>query len=153
MNTLPPAGPARTAPSSGGPSARTAPAAPPRRRRPLTVLAAAAAAVLVHLLTTRGLGIDLVATTAEDVTQTVGALDVVVAAVVAGIAGWTVLALVERVTPHARVVWVSVAVVVLAVSLVGPLTMASGPAAAGLTALHLVVGAVLVPGLAATTRP
>lgn len=158
MNTLPPADPAQPASAAApryrgaaGPGPAEVPASP-RRRRALTVGAAAAAAVLVQLVATGALGIDLVAATGEDVTRTVGAGDVLVAALVAGAGGWAVLALVERVTPHARAVWASVAVVVLAISLVGPLTMASGAAAAALVALHLVVGAVLIPGLSGPTR-
>ncbi|MDG4800734.1 DUF6069 family protein [Micromonospora sp. WMMD980] len=121
-----------------------------RRDRLLTVLAATAAtlvgwAVAVPLagveLTVRGGGGE----------QRVGPLAVAVSTLLAGLAGWALLALLDRFTGRARTVWTAVAAVVLLLSLLGPLTGGVGrPAMVTLVALHLLAGAVLVPGLRRT---
>ena len=61
--------------------------------------------------------------------------------------------LLERLVPrHALTAWTVVAVVVLMLSLSGPLTAATNAAVAiALVLMHLVVGAVLIMGLRRTT--
>ncbi|MEU4225168.1 DUF6069 family protein [Nonomuraea sp. NPDC026600] len=108
--------------------------------RLLAVLGAIAAALAVwavaHLLG----GVALVSTSGE-----VTAGSVIVAALVAGLAGWGLLAVLERVTAHSRTVWTWIAAVFLVVSLAGPLTMGTtGAAKATLAALHVVTAAVLI---------
>ncbi|MEV0005415.1 DUF6069 family protein [Micromonospora sp. NPDC050980] len=121
-----------------------------RRDRLFTVLAATAAtlsgwAVAVPLagveLTVRGGGVE----------QRVTPVAVAVSTLLAGLAGWALLALLERFTGRARPVWTVVAALVLLLSLLGPLTGGAGRSAtATLLVLHLLAGAVLLPGLRRT---
>ena len=72
----------------------------------------------------------------------------------AGLAGWALLDLLERFTAHARRIWTATALVVLEVSLLGPLGAAVGAAATVvLTAMHLAAGAVLISLLARSVPP
>jgi uncharacterized membrane-anchored protein len=81
---------------------------------------------------------------------TVGLVQVVLTAAVAGAAGWALLAALERWTGAPRRTWRIVAVTALVVSLAGPLTTAAGlPALGGLVTLHVVVGAALISGFGA----
>ncbi|MET7672090.1 DUF6069 family protein [Micromonospora luteifusca] len=107
------------------------------------ILAAAAEFAILHSVA----GVDLAATSGNSTRQiTVAA--VVVAAAVAVLAGWALLALLERLTNRARVWWTSIAVAVLLLSLlVGPPGGVGGGAKATLALLHLSVGAVLILGL------
>src|SRR5579875_3680049 len=85
--------------------------------------------------------------------QTVIAGQVIGAALVAGLLGWLLLAALERRTRRSGAVWTGLAVLVLAASLTLPLAAAvTTSAATGLIVLHLAVGAVVIPGLARTTR-
>lgn len=64
------------------------------------------------------------------------------------LAGWALLAALDRVTNRAHVWWTSVAVVVLLLSLVvGPPSGVGGGAKATLALLHLSVGLILILGL------
>ncbi len=112
------------------------------RPRALTVLGtvlAAAGVWLVLSLTGVPLAVDVPGR------SSVGLPDVVVAALVAGLAGWALLAALERWTRRARRIWRIVAVGVLAVSLLGPVTSATTIASVGgLIALHVAVGAALL---------
>lgn len=80
---------------------------------------------------------------------------VVVASVVAGLAAWLALALLERLTRHARAVWVALATLVLAASLGAPLSGRGidGGSRLVLALLHLTVGALLIVLLARTSPP
>jgi Family of unknown function (DUF6069) len=80
---------------------------------------------------------------------------VVVASVVAGHAAWLALALLERLTRHARAVWVALATLVLVVSLGAPLSGRGidGGSRLVLALLHLTVGALLIVLLARTSPP
>ncbi|GIH97008.1 hypothetical protein Psi01_76380 [Planobispora siamensis] len=83
-----------------------------------------------------------------DGTQPVGPVPVVVTSLLAGLAGWALLAVLERFASRPGRIWTIVALVVLVLSLSGPLGGAVGVAATlVLVLLHLVVGAVLVLGL------
>ena len=82
--------------------------------------------------------------------RTVGPGAVAAAGLLAGLAAWALLALLERVLARPGRAWTVIAVVVLAVSLAGPLGAAGAAGAAVLAGLHLVVAAVLVPGLGRT---
>lgn len=112
----------------------------------ITVVAALAVwAVLAPLA-----GLDLAAMQGSSTIQ-IGGISVGVASAVAGVAGWGLLSLLERRTDRARRSWTIVALIVLVLSLGSPL--ASGMdigAKLGLAALHLTVGAVLIPGLRRT---
>jgi predicted permease len=85
--------------------------------------------------------------------QTITIAQVIGVAVAASLFGWLLLALLERRTPRARVLWTTVALVALAASLALPLAFATTTSAiAGLIVLHLAVGAVVIPALARTAR-
>jgi Family of unknown function (DUF6069) len=129
--------------------------APPKRRRArsLAVVAGAVAALLAWLLAAKLAGTQLdVRTGSADAVRSVGFAAVVVAAVAAGLGGWASLAVLERLVPaRARVTWTALAVVVLILSLAGPLGQgATTGAKAGLVCLHVVTGVVLVWALART---
>ncbi|MBB5781902.1 DUF6069 family protein [Nonomuraea jabiensis] len=118
------------------------------RRLLLTVIAAPAAALAVWALAVPLAGAALTVRTGG-ATQTVGPVSVIVASLVVGLAGWALLAVLERRVARPGRVWTITALVVLVLSLFGPLGSAAGLAATlVLMLLHLVVGAVLVAGLA-----
>lgn len=108
----------------------------------LTVLAGLVTWAVLDLL----LGVDLSAQTGSAV-RAVGPAAIVFAALLAGSAGWASLALLERLTVHARRVWTVLAGVVLAGSLLGALGGVSAAAIGGLMALHLVVGLTVILGM------
>lgn len=114
-------------------------------RRGTTVLAAVAAPVALWCIAGPLAGIEMTADVAGVATP-VGPVAVIVAALVAGLAGWGLLAVLERTTRRARAAWTWTAVAVLVLSLAGPLSSsASGPAGTGvLAAMHLACGAVLI---------
>ena len=82
----------------------------------------------------------------------IGVGSVVVAAAAAGLLGWGLLAVLARGGRRGVAIWRVVAVVVLLLSLGGPLSSATGAAAAVLVALHAAVAAVLVPLLPRAAR-
>jgi hypothetical protein len=85
----------------------------------------------------------------------IGAGFVIVISLLAGLAGWTLLAVLERFTARPRTVWVVIAAVVLLLSLGGPWsgTDITTGSRLTLTLMHLAVGAVLIPLLARTATP
>lgn len=119
----------------------------PMRRLLLTVIGAPAAALAVWALAVPLAGITLTARMGA-APQPVGPVPVVVASLLAGLAGWALLAVLERRATRPGRSWTIIALVVLVLSLFGPLTSAVGAAATVvLLLMHLVVGAVLIPGL------
>lgn len=79
---------------------------------------------------------------------------VIISVAVISLAGWGLLALLERLTARARTVWTAVASAVVLLSLVGPL-LAEGLTAGNrvtLVCLHLAVGAVLIPAYRKNAR-
>ena len=133
-----------------------APTTRPRRARALAVIATALAALAVWPITDPLLGIDLTAPTAPGSQE----LQPITPALVAGtslvvaLAGWALLALLERFTARPRTSWTAIAVLVGLLSLAGPLsTIASTTVANGLSLalMHLAVAAVLIPILAGTS--
>ncbi|MEV0316461.1 DUF6069 family protein [Nonomuraea fuscirosea] len=118
-----------------------------RVRRLLTVIGAAVAAVAVWVLAVPVGGIELTVRMGAG-PQPVGPVAVVLASLGAGLAGWALLAVLERVTAKAVRIWTITALAVLALSLTGPLGSATGSAATlVLLLMHLVVGSVVVLGL------
>jgi hypothetical protein len=128
----------------------------PRRARALAVIAAALAALGVWLITDPLLGIDLTAPTgpgSEELQSITPAL-VAGTSLVAALASWALLALLERFTARARTIWTAIALLVALLSLAGPLSALASTTAANALALalmHLTVAAVLIPILAATS--
>ena len=87
--------------------------------------------------------------------ETVGVDYVVGASLIASLAGWALLALLERRTPRARSIWTVVAIVVLLVSVSLPLSIATTTGSKTVLALmHVAVAVVLIPVLrrGATSR-
>jgi Family of unknown function (DUF6069) len=139
-----------------------APTTRPRRARVLAVIAAVLAALAVWLVTDPLLGVDLAAPTRPGSEELVSITPALVAgtSLITALAGWGLLALLERFTARPRPIWTRIAVLVGLLSLAGPLsTIASTTVANGLSLalMHLAVAAALIPGLAATapsrTRP
>ncbi|MEU6249528.1 DUF6069 family protein [Glycomyces sp. NPDC047010] len=115
-------------------------------RRLLVVIAAAAAALLVWAVAVPLAGVDLTVPQG-DTDLHVGPGLVAAAALVASLAGWGLLAILERATARGTRIWTVTAVVFLALSLLGPLGAASAAAVVSLLCMHLAVGAVAVTGL------
>jgi hypothetical protein len=136
--------------TTGSPAAADARAGR-RRGRALAVLGATAATLAVWVVAVPLAGVELLADTGGT-EQRVSPVAVVVSTLLVSLAGWGLLALLERFTGRARAIWTAVAVAVLLASLQGPLTAAVGTAATvTLVAMHLVAAAVLIPLLVRST--
>ena len=73
--------------------------------------------------------------------------------VAAALLGWLLLALLERRTPRARLLWTTIALAALAASLALPLAAATTTSAVtGLIVMHVTVGAIVIPAMAHTAR-
>lgn len=118
-------------------------------QRLLTVAAAALSGVAVWTLAVPVAGVDLTVDNGSGV-QEVGAAQTAIAGLVAGLAAWAFMALLERFTRRPKPIWTVVAAVMLALSLTGPLSATTASAGATLAALHVAVGAVLIFGLRRT---
>ncbi|MET8154052.1 DUF6069 family protein [Actinoplanes sp. NPDC049668] len=115
-----------------------------RLTRGLAVVAAVGATYTVWTLAHQIAGVELVVDGGS-----VTPAAVVLATVIAGLAAWALLALLERLTRRAAAIWSGIAGAVLLVSLLGPIGSAVGAGAtAALVAMHLAAGAVLIPLLA-----
>lgn len=128
----------------------------PRRARALAVVAAALAALAVWLVTDPLLGIDLAGPTRPGSQELMSITPALVAgtSLVVALAGWALLALLERFTARARTIWTAIAVLFALLSLAGPLSALASTSAANALALalmHLAVAAVLIPMLAGTS--
>jgi hypothetical protein len=116
----------------------------PKHRRLATVALAPVAALAAWAIV-RAAGIEL---NVSD--GTVGAADVLVAAVAGALAGWAVVAVLERRARRPRRAWTLVATTALSASTAGPAWLADGAAAVALIALHFVVAIVVIAGFAGT---
>jgi Family of unknown function (DUF6069) len=114
--------------------------------RSAAVVAVAAAVALAIWGVVRLLGVELTVGKGPDASQ-VGAVEVLVATVLAGLAAWGVHRLLAR---NARTAhwWTFVGTTAIAVSIIGPSYLADGAAAVALISMHLAVGAILVAGFA-----
>lgn len=119
-----------------------------RRTRALAIVAATAATFTVWTIAHPITGADLVVDTGSG-PSTVTPAAVAVVTVLAGLAAWAVLALMERFTPRAAAIWTWTSGTVLVISLLGPIGSAVGTATTvTLLGMHLATGAVLIPILA-----
>ncbi|GAA1222762.1 hypothetical protein GCM10009608_69010 [Pseudonocardia alaniniphila] len=89
-------------------------------------------------------GLDLTATPIGGTETPVGVLAVVTGALCAGLSGWALLAVLERRATRPRRTWTVTALAVLGLSLITPLTGATGPSQLVLLSMHIAVGAVLI---------
>jgi hypothetical protein len=119
-----------------------------RGRQLGTLLSAVAAALAVWVVSVPIAGLDLrVGDTAT--ARTIGPFSVVMVSLLAGVAAWSLLILLDRHPHNGRRIWHGTALTVLALSLLGPVFMgASGGVLLSLIAMHLAVGATLILGLA-----
>ena len=126
-----------------------------RRLRGLAVAATVGAALVVWIVARPLAGVDLaVRQGSGKAVQHVGLASVVIVSLLAGLVGWVFLALLERYTSRARTVWTAVALVVLLLSLAGPLGAGqNGGAKIALACMHLAAGAALIPLLARSVDP
>lgn len=133
------------APVAGRPTGR-------RGARLLAVLAATVATLVVWAVADPLIGVEL-AVRGGGGDQRITPVAVALATVVAGLAGWALLALLERFTNRPRPVWTAVALGVLVLSLLGPLGGGVGTAAkVALVLMHLAAAAVLIPLLRRTAK-
>lgn len=125
-----------------------------RRTRVMAVAGAALAALAVWAIADPVAGVDLTVRQGPDATpQEVGPAAIVLVSVLAGLAAWGLLAVLERLRSGARRTWTVLAVVVLVLSLTGPVTAGTTTTSkVALAGMHLAVAAVLVPLLARSTR-
>jgi Family of unknown function (DUF6069) len=112
-------------------------------RRSAGVVAAALVVALGIWTLARLLGVDLIVGKGPDAT-TVGAVDVLVTVVLAGLAAWMVQKLLAR--RGAAGWWPFVGSTALAISIIGPTWLADGMASVVLIGMHLAVGFVLIAG-------
>ena len=124
--------------------------ASPRGRPVVTVLATGAALAVWAVAAALTDGPQIVA---AGTTQQVGPVAVVMTTLIASLAGWGLLALLERHGAHPRRSWTVVALVVLLASLAGPIGSGADPTSTTtLLLLHLAVGVVVITGLRRTTH-
>ena len=127
-----------------------------RVQRALALLGTVAATATCWTLNVPLGGAELTVRT-NGTTSTVGLGAVLVTALLAGLAGWALLAVLERFDRFVRRpgrAWTAIAVTVLVLSLAGPLGSGVGASTKiALVGLHLTVGMVLVPNLWLSTRP
>ncbi len=117
-------------------------------KRALTVTAIALAAWGWWALLTKAMGVNLRLSSGTAVAPAA----VVLAALVAGLAAWALLAVLERTTRRPRRNWTIVAAATLVVSLLGPAGAATAAAGAALVSLHLLVGLLLIVLLGRTAQ-
>jgi hypothetical protein len=106
-------------------------------------VAAALVVALVIWALARMLGVDLIVGKGSDANM-VGAADVLVTVVLAGLAAWVVQRLLAR--RGAAGWWPFVGSTALAISIIGPTWLADGMASVVLIGMHLAVGFVLIAG-------
>jgi hypothetical protein len=136
-----------------GASRSTATASPVRTRpdhrlRALGVLTAVLAPVLIWLIAVPVLGAELTVTDGRQQPPTefdVGLGPILTVALGSALLGWGVLALLERFTPRAGLVWTVLATGLLVLSFVPLLGPMSGATRLTLALMHLAVGAALIP--------
>lgn len=117
------------------------------KRRLAVVAGAVVAAVVLYLILTVIVGdLNAPAPTGQEGTINVGM--VIFSSAFASLLAWALLAVLEKFTAKARVIWTVVAAVVFVLSLGGPLggDVDTG-SRVGLLLLHVVVAAVLIPML------
>lgn len=129
----------------------TKPAGTPGTRRAsitarLAVVAVAMVATAAVWAIANMLDVELAAETATG-TMDVTLASVIIVTLLVGLAGWGLLALLERGTARGRTIWTIAALVVLLVSLAGPLGGVTTGAKVALAGMHLAAAIVIIPGL------
>lgn len=123
-----------------------------RLRRALAVVTGPAVATAVWAIEVPLAGVHLGVHVGPSSPEVLGVGPVVAASVVAGLAGWAALEIVEARAHNPRRTWSILALAVLGASLALPLAAAIGAAAVvALIGLHLAVGGTVIPQLRAST--
>ena len=118
-----------------------------RTGRAITIAAGAAGALLLWAVNDPWAGIDLAVRRGAD-TQHIGPAAVAVTALIAGLAAWGLLALLERAVRRPARTFRIIALIVLVLSVAGPLGSGVGIGSRlVLLGMHLTVGAALIIGL------
>ena len=121
------------------------------RTRALVVAGAVLATVTVWAIGDPLLGHDLVVVSPGQPAMDLGLPEITFLALASSLLGWAALAILERVTAHATLIWTITAAVILAASFL-PLAgvESSGGSKVVLALTHIAVAAVLIPGLRRT---
>ena len=118
------------------------------RNRILGVAGATLAAVAVWAIEVPLLGIRLQTQYGNAAPQSVGIASVVLSSLAASLAGWGLLAILERRLARARAIWTGIAIAVLLASLSVPVSAGTTTTTkVALPMMHLAVAAVLIPTL------
>ncbi|MGD0194474.1 MAG: DUF6069 family protein [Candidatus Dormibacteria bacterium] len=118
------------------------------RTRALGVGGAVLAAVAVWVVAVPLLSVHLLVRFGSGAAETVGVDYVVGASLIASLAGWALLVMLERRTSRARSIWTVVAIVVLLASVSLPFSIATTTGSKTVLALmHVAVAVVLIPVL------
>ena len=134
-------------------TARAVPGIKQVRARALCAAGGTLAAALAWTVEVPLLGIHLNVRFGTGHIQTIAAGQVIGVTVAAALLGWLLLALLERRASHARRIWTTIALAAVAASLALPLAAATTTSAvAALIAMHLTVGAAVIPAMAHTAR-
>ncbi|WP_211328733.1 DUF6069 family protein [Thermomonospora umbrina] len=117
-----------------------------RRAQGVGVGAAVAASIAVWSIADPLLGEDLVVQQPGKDPMDLGFGAILTFSLLPSLAGWGLLAVLERLTSRARAIWTTVAVALLVLSFAPVLSVeATGATKLTLALLHLVVGAALIP--------
>lgn len=126
-----------------------------RRARLTAVAGAMLAALAVWVLAEGVFGVEVrAAANGGAASYDIGQAMVAVTSGLAALAGWGLLAALEHFVIRARAIWTVVASLVLVGSFAGPLASSgiTGANRGALLAMHIAVGAVLIPGMYRTAR-
>jgi hypothetical protein len=123
-----------------------------RRQRLVAIAGAVLAAVVIWVIAVPITGVDLQATTGpgSTVLEPVPVYAVIAMSLLAPLAGWALLALLERFTTKPKTIWTTIAVIVLLISYGGPLLGAGIPTGSRITLglMHTLVGLIVIPAFA-----
>lgn len=138
-------------------TAAAVPAVKKGRTRALCAAGGALAAALAWTIEVPLLGIHLNFRYGTSHIEIVAVSQIIGASLAASLLGWLLLAVLDRRTRHARTLWTSLALAGLAASVALPLAAATTSATTtsalvGLAAMHLTVGAAVIPAMASTAR-
>jgi hypothetical protein len=125
-------------------ASQTGRAKPDRKIRLTGIAAAIVLPAMIWVIASPVLGADMLVEDATGKEMEIGLPPVLTVSIGAALLGWAFLAVLERFTRHARIIWTIVATVLLLLSLVplsGPM---SGGTRATLALLHLAVGIPLI---------
>ena len=113
--------------------------------RAMAIVAAIVANVVI-LIVGRAVVGEFPRATVGDDEQTIGVAPVIVVTALAGLVAWGLLALLERTTSRATAIWTAIAVIVLVLSMLGPLDSGVNTSSkVVLACLHLGAAATIIP--------